>query len=298
MNKFWIFFTVVIFLLVASFSLSSILKVEDFSDKIAVIPIKGIITSDGFEEFLTTSGASSTKITQFIKQANQDSSVKGIILEINSPGGTVVASEEIANEVKKSKKPVVSLIREVGASGAYWIASSSNKIVADPLSITGSIGVVSSYLEFSGLMEMYGVNYERLVAGEYKDAGSPFRELTKNERVLLQNKLDIIHEAFIEEVAKNRNLDKNNVKKIANGFFYLGKEAKELGLVDELGDKELAVNITKQLANIEDAKLVTYEEKIRFTELLSRLSANSFYFVGRGIGKELFSLRNDFRFVA
>ena len=298
MSKFWIFFIVVIFLLVASFSLSRLLKVEDFSDKIAVIPIKGVITSDGFEEFLTTSGASSTKITQFIKQANQDNSVKGIILEINSPGGTVVASEEIANEVKKSKKPVVSLIREVGASGAYWIASSSNKIVADPLSITGSIGVVSSYLEFSGLMEMYGVNYERLVAGEYKDTGSPFRELTKNERGLLQNKLDIIHEAFIEEVAKNRNLDKNNVKKIANGFFYLGKEAKELGLVDELGDKELAVNITKQLANIEEAKLVTYEEKIRFTELLSRLSANSFYFVGRGIGKELFSLRNDFRFVA
>ena len=276
---------------------SSVFKVEDFGDKIAIIPIKGVITTDGFEDILRSGGVSSTSIVKSIQKANSDSSVKGIILEINSPGGTVVASKEIANEVKKSNKPVVSLIREVGASGAYWIASSSDNIVADPLSITGSIGVIGSYLEFSELMEEYGVGYERLVAGDLKDTGSPFKKLSEEEKSLLQDKLDIIHEVFIEEVAKNRDLDKKEVKEIANGFFYLGKEAKELGLVDELGDKELAINITKKLANVEDINIVRYEEKRGLSDLLSKISAYSFYFIGRGIGKELFSLRDDFGFI-
>jgi protease-4 len=297
MNKFWFFIIIVLSLWLLSFLISSVFKVEDFGDKIAIIPIKGVITTDGFEDILRSGGVSSTSIVKSIQKANSDSSVKGIILEINSPGGTVVASKEIANEVKKSNKPVVSLIREVGASGAYWIASSSDNIVADPLSITGSIGVIGSYLEFSELMEEYGVGYERLVAGDLKDTGSPFKKLSEEEKSLLQDKLDIIHEVFIEEVAKNRDLDKKEVKEIANGFFYLGKEAKELGLVDELGDKELAINITKKLANVEDINIVRYEEKRGLSDLLSKISAYSFYFIGRGIGKELFSLRDDFGFI-
>jgi protease-4 len=297
MNKFWFFIIIVLSLWLLSFLISCVFKVEDFGDKIAIIPIKGVITTDGFEDILRSGGVSSTSIVKSIQKANSDSSVKGIILEINSPGGTVVASKEIANEVKKSNKPVVSLIREVGASGAYWIASSSDNIVADPLSITGSIGVIGSYLEFSELMEEYGVGYERLVAGDLKDTGSPFKKLSEEEKSLLQDKLDIIHEVFIEEVAKNRDLDKKEVKEIANGFFYLGKEAKELGLVDELGDKELAINITKKLANVEDINIVRYEEKRGLSDLLSKISAYSFYFIGRGIGKELFSLRDDFGFI-
>ena len=299
MKKFWFFIIVVIGLLLISYSISGLFWIEDFGDKIAVIPIKGTITGEGSEDLFISGSTSSATITKWIKQANSDDSVKGIILEINSPGGTVVASEEISNEIKRTDKPVVALIREVGASGAYWIATNSDKIVADPLSITGSIGVTSSYLEFSGLMEYYGVNYERLVAGRYKDAGSPFRELTPEERRLLQNKLDIVHEAFIDEVSKNRNLKREEVKKMADGFFYFGKEAKELGLIDELGDKELAINITKELAGIEEADLITYEEKTRLIDLLSRISAHSFYFIGRGIGKELFSLEqaNNFRFI-
>ncbi|MDP6642041.1 MAG: signal peptide peptidase SppA [Candidatus Nanoarchaeia archaeon] len=297
MSKFWFFIIVILLLWLLSFLISNVFKVEDFGDKIAIIPIKGVITTDGFEDILRSGSASSTSIVKSIQKANSDSSVKGMILEINSPGGTVVASKEIANEIKKSNKPVVALIREVGASGAYWIASSSNKIIADPLSITGSIGVIGSYLEFSELMEEYGVGYERLVAGDLKDAGSPFRKLSEEEKSLLQSKLDIIHEVFIDEVAENRNLDKKTVRKIANGFFYLGKEAKELGLVDELGDKELAINITKELANVEEVNIVRYEEKRRLSDILSKISAYSFYFIGRGIGKELFSLRDDFGFI-
>tara|TARA_Y100000310_G_scaffold302635_1_gene340156 strand:- start:14104 stop:15000 length:897 start_codon:yes stop_codon:yes gene_type:complete len=297
MKKIYVFIIVILLLWLVSFAISTIFLGEDFSDKIVIIPIKGVITGDGFDDFLSSSGAVSTTIVDFIKKADEDKSVKGIILEINSPGGTVVASKEIANEIKKTEKPVVAWIREIGTSGAYWVASSSDKIVADPLSITGSIGVIGSYLEFSGLMEEYGVGYERLISGEFKDAGSPYRKLTQKEQRLLQGKLDIIHDAFIDEVSDNRELSKSTVKELATGIFYLGKEAENLGLVDVLGGEDLAVNITKELVGVDDLKIVKYEEKKGLGDFLSRLSARSFYFIGRGVGKELFSLGNEFKIV-
>ena len=107
-------------------------------------------------------------------------------MEINSPGGSAVASDEIATAVKNAKKPVISLIREVGASGGYWVASASDYIIANRMSITGSIGVISSYLEFSGLMEKYGVGYERLVAGENKDLLTPYKKLEADQKALVQ----------------------------------------------------------------------------------------------------------------
>ncbi len=255
--------------------------------RIVFIPIKGFISSEGGSPMLfDDSGASANQVRKYIETAVKDDNIKAIILEINSGGGTVVGSREIASMVEqaKLKKPVVSWIREIGASGAYWIASSSDIIVADPLSITGSIGVTSSYLEYTGFMEEWGLNYVELTSGKYKDVGSPFRELKKEERGILLAKLNKIHDYFIKTVAKNRDLSEEKVEKLSTGIYFLGEEAYDLGLVDYLGGKELAINISKQLAGIEDAELITFEKKKTLLDVLSKLSSQAFYFVGKGIG--------------
>jgi protease IV len=271
-------------LFLVSFSFSKIVKVADASDKIAVIPVTGVITVGGDSAAFSPTGASSTSIVKFIEEAGKEESIKGIVLEINSPGGSAVASKEIADAVKKSEKPVVAWIREVGASGGYWVASAADEVVADPLSITGSIGAIGSYLEFSGLFEEYGIGYERLVSGKYKDTGVPYRELNEDERRLFQSKLDMIHDVFIEEVAKNRELEISEVRKVATGEFYLGKEAFELELIDYLGNKDTAVSLIEKMAGIKDVKLVRYEKKMTLLDFFGGLSVKGFYLVGQGIG--------------
>lgn len=229
---------VILALWVISLSISKIGNIRA-GDQIAIIPIKGTITTTESFGVPFSPIKDSSSIIKKIEKAKLDTNVKGIILEINSPGGTVVASKEVVDAVKSSNKPVVAWIREIGTSGAYWIASASDKIVADSLSITGSIGVTASYLEFSELLGKYGIEYESLKTGEFKDIASPFRNLTAKEKDILLKKLQKIHEVFVDDVAKNRNLDKKTVSELANGIYYLGEEAKELGLVDYLGNKEL-----------------------------------------------------------
>lgn len=259
-----------------------------YGDKIAVVEIKGMISSSGNDALFGEGGVSSSFVVEKLKAANDDNSVKGILLNIDSSGGAVVASSTIANAVKNIQKPVVAYIGEVGASGAYWVASAADVIVADPLSITGSIGVAGSYLEFSGLMEKYGVKYEKLTAGEYKEMGGPYQKLSEKEKRILEEKIDIIHARFISDVVSNRkNLPANAVKDMSTGIFYLGEEAYSLGLVDYLGDKDFAINLTKKLAAAEKAKLVEYKEKRRLTDFLEKISAKAFYSMGRGIGYEM-----------
>ncbi|MFH1331729.1 MAG: signal peptide peptidase SppA [archaeon] len=285
-RKIGIALLVIVILWLVSFSLSNLLKFEEtsVSNKIAIIPITGFLAGEETESLLGETGASSRTIASFIEQADKDPSVNGIILEINSGGGTVLAGKEIAEAVKKTQKPTVALIREVGASGAYWVASAADKIVADEMSITGSIGVTSSYLEFSGLMEKYGVGYEELKSGQYKEAGSPFRELTPEERKMLQEKIDKIQAYFLKEIKENRNLSEETMKEVGKAGIYLGMEAYEINLVDYLGDREVAIKITKELAGIKEAKLVRYEERKGLIDLIGRLSAESYYNIGRGIG--------------
>ena len=257
--------------------------------KIAVIPIKGEIGIGG--------SVDPTETIKEIKKADKDLTVKAIILEINSPGGSVVPTEEIAKAVKDANKPVVSWIREVGASGAYWIASASDKIVADPASLTGSIGVTSSYLQFSKLLDTYGVTYERLVTGKFKDAGSEFKELTPDERAYLQSKIDVINELFIDTVAENRKLPRENVAKLATGEIFLGSEALDLGLVDVLGGKEDAKKAAQALAGITHSKLVSTKDKNKgLIGALSQEAKTFAYFLGKGIGEALtpLSAEKDF----
>ncbi|MBS3127450.1 signal peptide peptidase SppA [Candidatus Woesearchaeota archaeon] len=250
---------------------------------VASIPIEGPITGDG-GNYLGSPTASSVEIVAFIKEAGTDPQIKVILVEINSPGGSAVASDEIASALKKTEKPVVALIREVGASGGYWIASAADQIIANKMSITGSIGVISSYLEFSGLMEEYGVGYERLVAGKYKDMGVPFRELQDEERAILQTKLNKIHGFFIEEIAANRDLPVEKVKGIATGEFYLGIEALNLGLVDQVGDKDTAEQFMKDAYGLKEIDYVVYERELGFFDALASVFAEFSFRIGEGLG--------------
>ena len=251
---------------------------------VALIPIEGTIVGSDNSGLLGEATVSSSTIIQFIEEADKNPLVEVILLEINSPGGSAVASDEIAAAIKKTTKPVVSLIREVGASGGYWIASATEFIMANRMSITGSIGVLSSYLEFSGLMDKYGVGYERLIAGDKKDLGTPFRKMTLEERTIFQAKLGKIHDFFIEEVSENRRLTQAEVRKIATGEFFLGVEAKELGLIDALGDKTDLEKYLKEKYQLKKISYARYELRPGLFSSLTSVIYKFFFNIGEGIG--------------
>ena len=276
------------FIAVGVISLFVGVDVESLSGNVALIPIDGVIVGSKDAGLPFESLSSSPEVVKLIEKADQNANIKAIIFEIDSPGGSVVASEEIANAVKKINKTTVAWIREEGASGAYWIASATNHIVADRASITGSIGVVASYLEFPGLLENYNITYRRLVAGKYKDIGSPFKEMTTEEKAIFQQNLDELRDYFVSEVAKNRKMSKKDVDKIANGLFYLGTQAKELGLVDELGSKDEAVRYIETKENIK-ADVVEYNKQKTLFDVITNAVSQQSFSVGEGIGSAIFN---------
>src|SRR3989338_2655552 len=293
-NRLWQAIKIILGLIILSFVLSVIVSlfIEDDFDgldgNVAVIDITGTILADEDVDFLFEDVTSSDDIRELIRKADRNDGIKAIVFRINSPGGSAVASEEIAREIQKTNKTTVAWIREIGTSGAYWIASSADHVIANRMSITGSIGVIASYLGFAGFLEGHNVTYERLVSGNLKDIGSPFKEMTKEEKILFQKSLDSIHEYFVEEVAKNRNLKKKDVEKIATGQFFIGAEAKELGLVDELGGREEVIAYVEEKIG-EEADFVNYETEKGFFGSLGKIFNENAFYVGKGIGNALFT---------
>ncbi len=304
MKRPWLFLIILIVILalisffiagIASLFINSDIEVSG-SGNVALIPIKGELVTDEDFSFFGTDETTSTDIIKLIEKADANPSIKAIIFEINSPGGSAVASEEVSNVIKKVQKPKVAWIREAGASGAYWIASSADYIVASRMSITGSIGVIASYLEFSGLIQRYNITYEKLVSGKFKDAGTPFRELTPEERQKFQQKLDLIHQEFINRVVANRKLSKDSIRKITTGEFFLGSEALELGLIDELGSKDESLRYIENTLNI-SASIVEYKKHKSFFEALSQTINQKSFYLGKGIGSSLLE-RSDIQSVS
>jgi protease-4 len=274
-----IFFAIVIFFVIALFFPSQ----NILGGNIAVVPIKGVISTGDNADLFGGKGTPSEDIVGWIKSADKDEKTKAILLEIDSPGGSPVASEEIATAVKNANKTVVAVIRETGASGAFWVATAADYVFASRMSLTGSIGVTGSRLEFAGLLKDYNVTYRQLSSGKYKDAGSPWKEMSSEEQTLFQKMLDDIYSDFINAVAENRNLPVDRVKELATGFVLTGAQAKELGLVDAIGNKEDATKYIEQKLNI-TAELYEFKEsKSVFEEILGMSSYN----IGRGIGTEL-----------
>lgn len=215
---------------------------------VAVIPVSGAISLTGSQDFFAPQTVSANDVVRFLKEADKTRSIEIIVLEINSPGGSAVASEEIVQAIKRTEKPVVAWVRETGASGAYWVASQSDYVIANRMSITGSVGVIASYLEFSQFLSRYNITYESLTAGEDKEVGSPFVPLSDKQRQQLQSQLDSIHDYFVKDVATARNLTEEQTASVGTGMFFLGIEAYELGLVDKLGGRyELEAYLEEQL---------------------------------------------------
>ena len=254
------------------------------TENTALIKIKGVITTD--ETALPVySITTSDKVTKEIEEAINDASIKAIIIEINSPGGSAVASSEIVEAIKKARennKFVVALIREQATSGAYWVASACDYVVAHPLSITGSIGVLASYLEFSDFIARYNITYERLVKGEHKDVMSRFRKLTEEERKAIEEKLEIIYNYFIDDVARNRNLSKSKVKELADGMFLTGIEAKKFGLIDALGTKKDVIAYLENKMNTK-VRIKEFAKEENLFERLLRYRLLSFFWLGKGL---------------
>ncbi|MBD3361783.1 signal peptide peptidase SppA [Candidatus Woesearchaeota archaeon] len=273
-----IFFVFLINLFMPSFKITM--------GNVALIPIKGTINTGPISSF-TTEAAQSQKITDWIKEADEDDMIKAIVIEIDSPGGSPVASYEIADAIKKAKKPTIALIRERGASGGFWAATAADTIFANPMSITGSIGVIGSYVELAGLIERYNMTYRRFVSGENKDALSPFKEITPEQAQLFQKKIDKLHDYFITAVAQNRNLPKEQVIKDADGFIMLGADAKEKGYIDYLGGRDEVKEYLNTTLGIKEPEFKEYKAAPGFFSLLGASMNNFGYSIGKGISSNL-----------
>ena len=218
-------------------------------EKISIIKLDGVINDSANSSFLRDL-TSSNSVLDLITKATKDQNVKAIVIRVNSPGGTVGASQELYKAVinARKKKPVVITMGDIAASGGYYISSAANAIFANPGTLTGSIGVITSYLNFSDLLNKIGVKGVVIKSGSYKDIGNPTRPMTEEERKILQLLLDDTYDQFLSDVAKGRNLPKSTIAKIAQGLIYTGKQAKKIGLVDYLGDYNQAIKHAQKLA--------------------------------------------------
>jgi protease-4 len=238
-------------------------------------------------------GVNPDRIIQKIKWA-EGHGVRGLIFEVNSPGGSVLPSKEIADCIKSLGVPTVAWVRDLAASGGYWIASACDRIVADSASGVGSIGVISMHLEFSELMKKYGVGYEGFKTGEYKDMGVPFRKSSQKERKSIQSHIDRIHKMFVESVAENRGLDPKKVSAFADGRLFLGDEAKTLGLVDRLGGRAEAIRQCELLGNFKHIMVAEIEDfREEFLGVLRQFLSMAPGEIGRGFASGALDLFAD-----
>lgn len=244
--------------------------------KIALVPIKGVVVSEK-SALPTMRRTSSVQIVQLLGEIKRNKGIKALVLEINSPGGTPFPCGEIAEAIKSVNRPSVAWIREVAASGGYWIASAADSIVAGSLSLVGSVGVASIRPDFSELMKKIGIDVDAVASGIHKLFGLPFKPLTPEEkeedRQRREEEIGTIQESFLGEIKGKRRLTEEVIKEISSGKTYLGQEAKNLGLVDELGGREKALEIAAQKANITRYKVVDYTRKLERPRkgLLARL---------------------------
>ncbi|WP_321420184.1 signal peptide peptidase SppA [uncultured Methanomethylovorans sp.] len=238
-------------------------------DKIAVIYVEGSIVSGSIYDGLGY--ATPDGINENIRQALEDDSVKAIVLRVDSPGGSSTAGEEIYEEVKKAHDqgmPIVVSMGNVAASAAYHISVPADVIVANPSTMTGSIGVIWTFENMSEYNDKEGIQYYIAKSGEFKDMGGSWRGLTDEEKEYADSVIMEVYDTFVTDVAEGRNMSVSEVKNLADGRIYTGKKAKELGLVDELGNFYDAIDIATKLAGIEGEPTIVYMNKPSLSSLL------------------------------
>jgi protease-4 len=264
---FFIFLAIVGVTFAVILGLSVLLGKKDYlgAEKIAIVRVEGVIFN-------------SKEIISQLKKYQSNPTVKAIVLRVNSPGGGVGPAQEIHELIrqiarKKEKKILVSM-GSVAASGGYYIACPAEKIVANPGTITGSIGVIMEFPNIQELFKKVGLDTVVVKSGKFKDIGSPIRTMSEEEKRLLQGMIDDVYTQFVRAVAEGRNLPVERVRKLADGRIFSGKQAKEFGLVDELGGLEHTVQLAAKLTGLEKKAFIRLEEKERFnlSELLNGIS--------------------------
>jgi len=243
--------------------------------KIVLIDIDGVISESSDDRRLLERSEESmvARVREQLDRARDDSSVRAVLLRINSPGGTVTASDIIYQELTRFKRdrgvPVVAHLMGVAASGGYYVAMAADELIAQPTGITGSIGVIFVGVNVSGLMEKFGVEDQTLTAGAQKDAGSWLRPMQSGEREHLQSVLDDMHERFKQIVAAGRHgLDRSRIDELADGRIYSASQAKANGLVDGLGDLEETVAAAQRRAGLASARVVIYHRPREYRQNL------------------------------
>ncbi|WP_308654230.1 signal peptide peptidase SppA [uncultured Anaerococcus sp.] len=235
-------------------------------EKIKVVDVDGVIQSNDANDF----------VVDELKKAKEDPLVKGVILNVNSPGGSVYASERIANEIKALKeveKPVYTVMREMAASGGYYISAPTDRIYASNETWTGSIGVIIQSYSLQGLFEKYGIKEQNITTGKMKDAGSQGRDMSKEEKEYFQGLVDSAFDRFVKIVAEGRGLSEREVRKLADGRVYDGSQALSNGLVDKIGDLDSAVSDMASENNLEDPMVIRNDNIMgSFSSIFSKVT--------------------------
>jgi protease IV len=238
-------------------------------DKIAVVNLRGEIVSQEAEAFAR--GTSAADLVSQLRQAREDDAVLGVMVRIDTPGGSVVASDTVRAELddlREAEKPVVAYLEETAASGGYFIASGADRIVANRATITGSIGVIIVLLNVQEAADKLGVEPIIIKSGPHKDMGSPFRDMTPEERRMLIALIDEAHEQFVDVIVEGRDLSRAEVERLADGRIISGAQAVDEGLVDELGTFDDAADTLAELVEVEDPRVVEYGRPPSLMDLL------------------------------
>ena len=246
-------FIALIYGITASFGDRTEVVTTGYGSKIAVVELEGVITS-------------SENIVRQLKKYREDSAIRGILLRVDSPGGGVVASQEIYEEVRRTRdsgKPIVVSMGALAASGGYYVSCGASRLVANPGTLTGSIGVISEFLQLKEALDKLGVSVKTIKSGRLKDSGSSTRKMTEEDEKYFQGLMDDVYRQFIAVVERERHLDHDLVVRIADGRVFTGQQALRNGLVDTLGTYEDAIRITAKLSGISGEPAIVKERKVR-----------------------------------
>lgn len=249
-----------------------------FGDGVAIIRVEGVIIPGEAPPPSPFGGGAGAAYSQTIidqlEQAKENDKVKAIVLHVDSPGGSVFASDEIARKIKEVDKPIITAMGSLAASGGYYVSAPTDEIWASPHTLTCSIGVISQFLNLEGFSEEYGITAVTVKSGKFKDTGNPFREFTEEDRALWQDLIDEAYADFVGVVAEGRQMSEPDVRKVADGRICSGRQAQEMGLVDELGYLPDVIQRAAELGGLEleeneEPRIIEYTQDAGFLDLLA-----------------------------
>ena len=268
------------------------------TDKVLIIPVKGVITAQSSMKLFQETQSVVESVTQQLEQARDDNDVKAVILEINSPGGGITASDIIYKEIlefkEKTTKKIIVSMQDVAASGAYYISAAADQIISHPTTVTGSIGVIMPLLNITDLVEKYGIKDTSVKSGDMKNIGSPLKKMSYAEKKVLLDIVDEMYTRFLNIIADGRNMEIEDVRKLSDGRIYTGKQALENGLVDQLGYMDDAITLAKEISGLKEAKIIKYKKMFDLAEIFAGSMDNLFGNRTIKIGINATTTDNDF----